>query len=252
MIALQVVMLFRMKGKVRFLSLALIAVCIPLGCRRDRAQGIPATPFRAELVTIPVSDGGTVCADRYGRGSRAVVLAHGGRFDKESWAKQADALARAGFEVLAIDFRGYGCSRGGTSNGDPSADLDLDLLAAVRWLREQGVTSVSILGGSMGGGAAAQASTKLRAGDLDRLILLSPAAIEHPEKMTGRKLFVTSRDDRSANGAPRLAGIRDQFERASEPKEFLLLEGSAHAQFMFESDAGDRLLQEILRFLSDP
>ena len=241
-----------MSAPVRFLSWMFVAVCISVGCRRDRAQATAAPEIRPELVTIPVSDGGTVCADRYGRGSRGLVLAHGGRFDKESWAKQALAFARAGFEVLAIDFRGYGCSRGGRPNAEPLVDLDLDVLAAVRWLREQGATSVSIIGGSMGGGAAAEASTKLGPGELDRLILLSPAAIEHPEKMTGRKLFVANRDDLNASGSPRLAAIHDQFDRASEPKEFLLLEGSAHAQFIFESDAGDRLVQEILRFLTSP
>src|SRR5579862_3396482 len=61
-----------------------------------------------QTVSFATDDGGTVCADLYGQGTRAVVLAHGGRFNKESWHDQALALASAGFRVLAIDFRGVG------------------------------------------------------------------------------------------------------------------------------------------------
>ena len=63
-------------------------------------------------VSFVTDDGGRICADLYGRGSNAVVLAHGGRFNKESWRRQALALASAGFRVMAIDFRGFGCSKG--------------------------------------------------------------------------------------------------------------------------------------------
>jgi hypothetical protein len=32
----------------------------------------------------------------------------------------------------------------------------------------------------------------------------------------------------------------------------VILEGSAHAQFLFQTDQGERLVREILRFLSEP
>jgi pimeloyl-ACP methyl ester carboxylesterase len=63
-------------------------------------------------VSFATEDGGLVYADVYGEGDRAVVLAHGGQFNKESWQKQAQTLVRAKFRVLALDFRGYGKSRG--------------------------------------------------------------------------------------------------------------------------------------------
>ena len=65
-----------------------------------------------QTISFPTEDGGRVCADLYGQGARAVVLAHGGRFNKESWREQARALVSEGFRVLAIDFRGFGCSTG--------------------------------------------------------------------------------------------------------------------------------------------
>jgi hypothetical protein len=37
-----------------------------------------------QSISFRAEDGGQVCADLYGQGSRAVVLAHGGRFNKES------------------------------------------------------------------------------------------------------------------------------------------------------------------------
>ena len=60
-------------------------------------------------VVFPLLSGqGQVQADLYGRGARGVVLAHGGRFNKESWTPQADILAKAGFLVLSVRFRGDG------------------------------------------------------------------------------------------------------------------------------------------------
>ena len=56
-----------------------------------------------KTISFPTEDGGLVFADLYGTGDRSVVLAHGGRFNKESWAKQAQQLVAAGFQVLAID-----------------------------------------------------------------------------------------------------------------------------------------------------
>jgi esterase/lipase len=202
-------------------------------------------------VSFPTADGGVVHADVYGTGRRGVVLAHGGRFDKSSWRAQAQALAAAGFRSVAIDFRGHGQSHGGP---DPKSDeaVHLDVLAAVHYLRQTGATTVSIVGGSFGGGAAAQASVVSAPGEIDRLVLLAPSAIDEPERMKGRKLFITSRDDPSASGTPRLVKIRDQYERAPGPKELVILEGSAHAQFIFETDQGERLMREILRFLTAP
>jgi pimeloyl-ACP methyl ester carboxylesterase len=204
-----------------------------------------------EHVTFPTQDGGLISADVYGKGDRGVVLAHGGRFNKESWEKQARVLEKAAFRVLAIDFRGYGQSRG-PGHADPlRAPLHLDVLAAVRYLRTTGAKTVSVVGGSMGAGAAADASIQAEPGEIDRLVLLAGWADGPPEKIKGRKLFIVARDD--ANGAgPRLPTIRAQYEKTPGPKELIVLDGSAHAQFLFQTDQGERVMREILRFLSEP
>jgi pimeloyl-ACP methyl ester carboxylesterase len=200
-------------------------------------------------VSFPTQDGGVIYADIYGKGDRAVVLAHGGRFNKESWSQQACALTSAGFRVLALDFRGYGKSRGPGDSDPLSAPLQLDVLAAVRYLRETGAKSVSLVGGSMGADAAGDASIASRPGEIDRLVLLGGAPDGPADRLKCATLFIVARDDSSGDG-PRLPRIQRQYEKAPEPKQLIILDGSAHAQYLFQTDQADRVMREILRFLS--
>ena len=202
-----------------------------------------------KTVSFPAEDGGVVFADVYGEGGRAVVLAHGGRFNKESWEKQARTLAANGFRVLALDFRGYGRSKGPGDSQPMNAPLHLDVLAAVRYLRTNGATIVSIVGGSMGGGAAGDASIVSKPGEIDRIVFLGASPNLPADKLKCPTLFIAARDDANADG-PRLPGIRAQYEKAPEPKQLIILDGSAHAQYLFETDQAERVIQEILRFLS--
>src|SRR5215472_5871481 len=184
------------------------------------ALALTALAAAQQHVSFPTSDGGMIYADLYGTGARAVVLAHGGRFNKESWAAQAAVLLKAGYRVLAIDFRGYGQSRG---PGQADPPLYLDVLAAVRYLRKSGAKSVSVVGGSMGGSAAAHASIASVPGEIDRLVLLGAAPDGPAEKVKTPMLILVARDD-ADNGTPRLPGIRAQFDKAPRPKELIVLE----------------------------
>jgi pimeloyl-ACP methyl ester carboxylesterase len=207
------------------------------------------TSAAQKTVSFPTEDGGEVYADVYGGGDRAIVLAHGGPFNKESWEKQAHTLAAGGFRVLVLDFRGYGKSRGPGQSTPMSAPLHLDVLAAVRYLRTTGAKSVSVVGGSMGGAAAGDASIASRPGEIDRVVFLGSAPNGPADKLKSSTLFIVARDDANADG-PRLPGIRAQYEKAPEPKELIILDGSAHAQYLFQTDQGDRVMREIIRFLS--
>jgi pimeloyl-ACP methyl ester carboxylesterase len=204
-----------------------------------------------ETVSFSSEDGGKICADLYGKGSRAVVLAHGGQFQKESWRDQARALVGAGFQVLAIDFRGFGCSTGPGQADFDNAPFHKDVLAAVHYLKQHGAKSVSVVGGSFGGGAAGDASIQSAAGEIDRIVFLGAAPNLSAEKLKSRSLFIIARDD--SNGAgPRLPGIRAQYEKAPQPKRFVVLDGSAHAQFLFQTEQAGRVMREILEFLTAP
>jgi pimeloyl-ACP methyl ester carboxylesterase len=214
-------------------------VALALNARADAQQSI----------SFPTPDGGKICADLYGQGPRAVVLAHGGRFNKESWHDQAHALLSQKFQVLAIDFRGFGCSAGPGQSDFDTAPFYNDVLAAVRYLKAHGAKTVSVVGGSFGGSAAGDASIKSAPGEIDRVIFLGGAPNLPAENLKSRALFIVARED--SNGAgQRLPGIRAQYEKAPQPKELIVLEGSAHAQFLFQTDQSARVMHEILRFLS--
>ena len=200
----------------------------------------------ATHISFPTQDGGTIYADQYGTGERGVVLAHGGRFTKESWEPQAQVLAQAGFRVLAFDFRGYGQSPLQPKEASPH----LDVLAAVRYLRKTGAKPVAVIGGSFGGGAAADATIAAAPGEIDRLVLIGTGGGDGPtEKLKGRLLFIVGRDDTSGDGL-RLPGILAKYQKAPQPKTLVLIESSAHAQFLFMTKHGDRVMQEILAFLA--
>jgi pimeloyl-ACP methyl ester carboxylesterase len=209
------------------------------------AQGAAAQTH----VSFATEDGGVIYADVYGVGARAVVLAHGGQFNKESWEKQARTLVSGGFRVLALDFRGYGKSRG-PGDADPmDAPLQFDVLAAVRYLRSLGTKSVSVVGASMGAGAAGDASIASQPGEIERLVFLGGAPNGPAEKLKSPSLFMVARDDTSGDG-PRLPGIQQQYDKAPKPKSLIILKGSAHAQYLFQTDQAERVMREILRFLS--
>ena len=71
------------------------------------------------------------------------------------------------------------------------------------------------------------------------------------DKLKSRSLFLVAREDSNGAGL-RLPGIRAQYEKAPEPKELIVLDGSAHAQFLFQTEHRERVMREILRFLSAP
>ena len=210
------------------------------------ALTVSAYPQRT--VSFPSPDGGTVVADVYGAGVRGVVLAPGGRFRKESWRDQARQLADAGFLAVAIDYRGQGRSTAGPSAAP--GDIHLDVVAAVQYLQGTGVESVSLVGGSLGGEAVGRAALHLPTNAVDGIVLLAHSPIGEVEALPGRKLFLTARDDTTGTGRRRLDWIREEYERTPGPKRLVVVEGAAHAQFLFDTPQAPRVMQEILTFLT--
>jgi dienelactone hydrolase len=214
---------------------------------------VASLTFGQKPVTFPLLDGlGQIQADLYGQGTRGVVLAHGGQFNKESWRKQAEVLADSGFLVLAIRFRGDGFNPDGSPGAFGSTpDNAADVMAAVSYLHQMGAKTVSAVGASMGGDAVGEADAASKPGNFDRIVLLGSSGGDSPEKLNGRKLFILARNDENSDGL-RLVEISKHYERAPQPKKLVILEGSAHAQFLFDTDQGPRLMDEIRRFLSEP
>ena len=201
-------------------------------------------------VTFPLGNGlAEVQGDLYGSGTRGLVLAHGGQFDEKSWKKQAEVFAQHGFVVLAVRFRGDRLN----SDGSPSAegsypDNAADVLAAEVYLRQIGAKTIDAIGASLGGDAVGNADAMSTAGAFARVVFLGSEGGDAPEKLSGRKLYLVARDDKSGDGL-RLPGIEAHYARAPEPKKLVIVSGSAHAQYLFDTDQGPRVMKEILGFL---
>ena len=228
----------QLAGDLRSVSIALIwaAVLIVIAGQAGSAGEPP------ETVSFSTSDGGRIQAHLYGSGDRAVVLAHGKVFDKESWQPLAAHLAKQGLRVLALDFRGYGDSRPGSAG----KRIDLDVLGAVEYLEELEASSISLLGASMGGWAVGTAATRCAPGRIHKVILLAPAPIESPDEMRAEEFFyITSQGDESIDR------IRSQYTSAPEPKHLELLPGKAHAQHIFKTDQAEALTAAIVAALAE-
>ncbi len=193
-----------------------------------------------ERVSFHTADGGKIYGDLYGSGLDAVILAHGAVFDKESWAPLAATLADRGFLVLAIDFRGYGDSK----SGSQGKALYLDILGAVEFLGRRGASRISLVGSSLGANAVGQAASHSDRHQLDTVVLLAPARIPEPETMKAEKVvFIVSKNE------PGVDRTRQLFAQAPEPKQLKVLDSDAHAQHVFKTEQGPRLVEMIVSSL---
>lgn len=198
-------------------------------------------PQEPEIVRFATKDGGRIKAALFaGKKDRAVILAHGAVFDKESWYPQARVFRKAGLTCLAIDFRSYGKSTAGSSR-----EKYHDVLGAVVWLKEQGYKHIAVVGGSMGGAAVLRALSHTDDSAIDKALLLAPAGGDPIASDTVKKLFVVSEGD----GV--VGRVRALHEASSDPKELRILSGKAHAQHIFKTPQGKELMDAMLTFLLD-
>ncbi len=205
----------------------------PAGCGPGSAAtpGGAATPA-AVAGTPAVGDSGTRVqlgdgeALVWGDGTAGAVLAHGAIYDAASWRPQAEAIAEAGAVALAVE------------NTSAAAILD-----GVRFLRERcGVETVTLIGASAGASGAFEAA-RIEPDAVDGLIILS-ASGEVGDLGEFPKLFVASEGEGIAEAARRMAE-----EAPGSENEALILPGDAHAQAIFTTEQGSRLLAAILERL---
>lgn len=210
--------------------------------------GCTALPSAVRALTFAAADGVPVSGEAYGTGPRGVILVPGAHGVGETWHLQAERLARSGFRVLAMNYRGLGSLAEAEQDGEKA---HLDVLGAIGRLEAEGAQSIALVGASWGGRAAAMAAIE-RPDLVERIVLLAHSSFDAPERLGGRKLFIVAREDRDGSGRLRLESIRQQFDAASEPKRLMVLDGAAHAQFLFLSAQGERLYSEIESFLTEP
>jgi pimeloyl-ACP methyl ester carboxylesterase len=168
-----------------------VASCLPPPARACSAQPVV---LEAEPMRVETRDGKTLHGDFYAlprkKGSQerlpAALLVHGHGGNRVAFETLADALARSGMAVLAIDLRGHGQSVTADSDWsklDAAGQANLwtfavrDLEAAVGWLRarpEVLSTGLNLFG--YGGGAGLAAHFALSDESVRSLTLIEPFA----------------------------------------------------------------------------
>ncbi|MGH3885017.1 MAG: alpha/beta hydrolase [Pseudonocardiaceae bacterium] len=107
---------------------------------------------------------------------RATVLVHGAGVDREEggfFTRLAEGLGKVGVASLRYDLRGHGQSGGRLEEATLAAHLN-DIRVALAQVHEAtGVSDISLLGTSFGGGLAAYYAAK-QPDKLTRLVLLNP------------------------------------------------------------------------------
>jgi dienelactone hydrolase len=185
-------------------ALAAALLLLLAGAGTAAADSVTGTP-----AVLAAPDGAKLAATYYsaGRPGPGILLCHQCNMDRQSWNGLAEKLARAGFHVLTIDYRGFGESAGARHNdlpNDQRAKLvqqvwpgDLDV--AYKYLAAQpGVTGVTGAGGaSCGVNNSIQLSR--RHPEIKSLVLLSgntdKAGRDHLKTKSSPPLLLAAADD---------------------------------------------------------
>lgn len=115
---------------------------------------------KATLVRFQAADATSLNGVLVGTGPAGVVLVHQYPSDLCDFWPFADYLARRGLRAFAIDLRCFG--RSACPEGEAKDRVVDDVDAAAAELRRRGVTSVALVGASMGGSAVLIAGTRVK------------------------------------------------------------------------------------------
>ena len=209
-----------------------------------KAQDTPTAPTSlpplpdAEQVEVAASDGLTLKGDFYrvATDRPTIFLIHELYARRSSWNPVLQPLLRAGYNVLAIDVRGHGATRGGINWHLALEDVALWFT----WLREEaGVRpdGISTMGSSMGStlaiiGCANDAACR-------SVIAISPGwsyyGISLEGSIAARPILVVyaERDRWPALGVP------DMVATAPNTLSVTMYPGNAHGMYLVRSQLDD-------------
>jgi pimeloyl-ACP methyl ester carboxylesterase len=165
----------------------------------------------------------------FGTGRVGVVFAHQSDGDACDWMPEAARLAKLGYRTLAVDLDGYGAS---TTLNRPYSD---DVVDAIDFLTGQGVTSIVLIGASMGGNAVLTAAVQTKARLAAVIALSSPArysgsdALAAAAHITAPLLLMCGTQDTTFVG-----DVRDIYAAATatKHKKLVLVDTDAHGKLL--------------------
>jgi len=166
-----------------------------------------------------------------GKSARAVILAPGAMFSKESWHFLSERLQDLGISSIALN-----------SGSTP------DLLNAIAFLKAKGFKQITIIGASMGGAGVLFTLQDKIDPLVDSVILLAPAGGLPIKSEQVKKLFIVAEDDMISSSAE----VYHLYNDSSDPKKYEEIMGSSnHAQRLFDSKHKEDIIKLIINFIEN-
>jgi len=234
----------------------LFFVLILSSCSTDRSSlaTTQTSPLDETSSTVLTAEDGVSIYYTYypGSSSQGIILLHMLNADRSSWDNIPSLLQQEGYHVIAIDFRGHGESieKGRWQSFDDSDfnDMIFDVEAATTFLETKSVSSVAIIGASIGANIALQYAA---ANPVAGIVLLSPGldyrGITTEDAIIpygNNPLFIAvSEDDVYSFESSQVLD-----EKALGEHKVIIYSGSAHGTRMFSHND---LLPEISLFLNN-
>lgn len=198
---------------------------------------------QSEAVSFPATATITLHGHLYGAGVHGVILSNEGDNISSHWTPIAERLAIAGYLALTYDY--HPPALADTS----SSEALLDLRAAVAFMRSKHLTSLALVGSSLGGlvslkqaslepvGAVVAISAPIEWEDIQ----LSASDLAH---LTAPKFFVTSEENE-----PFTSDTQRMYDLTPAPKERQVYPGRLHGLHLFDDTTSADLLPKLLNFL---
>lgn len=232
------------------LTILLICLLIASGSvfaqESDETQPEEENIFAPEYVTIRAEDERLLYGayfDPFGGSAPAVILFHQLYTTRHSWNDFIQPLMEAGYKVLAVDVRGYGQTRGAIN----WTRAQQDSLDWADWVLEQeGVTSLLMVGSSMGSSLALNACFEVD--QCHSVVAISP----------GLNYFGVSTEEAFASNKPKLMVYAESdpyparaipfLESNAVATEYLMLEGRVHGIDLFKED--ETLIPTLINWMN--
>jgi len=214
-------------------------------------QPSPTVYIQRETISLETEDGLNLSGTLFpAEGDLAVVYAHMGIADQPSWQPFAAETAGQAITALTFSFRCYGLSE--CNQGIEAEHHLLDVLSAIRYLRDQGYQRIVCIGASMGAAACLNASMQE---DLAGLVFIAgprefilndklyPDDIVNPDMP---KLFITADQDPYPTV---ISDTKRYYTDSPEPKELILYPETVHGTDLFATPSGSQFHQALMDFL---
>lgn len=234
---------------------------------KKRIEGIvdngPAVPVeknmaKSEVVKLKTKDGVKIVGDYYpALGSNVgVLMLHMMPADRKSYSVFAEKIQEAGWQGLAIDFRGHGESQGGPAGYQLYKDEDhqksiLDAEAGAEFLKSKGAKEIYLAGASIGANLSLQYLAEHP--EAQAAVLLSPGLNYRGIKMDElakkvyhtKAVFLTAAQDDDYS----YETVQELFDMLPKGvgREIKLFDSGGHGTKLLETHS--ELMEEIIKWL---